>query len=61
MFTLLFINVVLLTLAPQYVTYGNQHYSDIKIYSGSGRHMPLVRVGPCVCFVPFLLLLFHTY
>lgn len=41
MFTLLFINVVLLTLAPQYVTYGNQHYSDIKIYSGSGRHMPL--------------------
>ena len=38
MFTLLFINVVLLTLAPQYVTYGNQHYSNVDVYSGKGCH-----------------------
>ena len=31
MFVLLFINVVLLTLAPQYVTYGNQRYSVVEV------------------------------
>lgn len=45
MFTLLFINVVLLTLAPQYVTYGNQHYSNIDVYSGKGCHHASVGWG----------------
>eukprot|EP01147_Barroeca_monosierra_P001981 gene1981-5061_t len=32
-FTLLFVNVILLTLAPQYITYGNQKFPSVEPYN----------------------------
>lgn len=43
MFTMLFINVVLLTLAPQYMTYGNQRYPTIDPY------VPAKKGDPATC------------